>query len=114
MKLKQIVDPYRSLSGLNYDCIVPVSGARDSYFIVHLVKNKLGLNPLLVSYNKHYNTDVGARNLANLRIKFDCDIITQTIQPDTVKRITKKHYAVLEVYISIVLLVKPYSQFKLQ
>ena len=88
--LEQLVKPYKSNLGKNYDCIVPVSGARDSHFIVHLVKHKLGLNPLLVSYNKHYNTAVGARNLANLRIKFDCDIITKTVSPETVKRITRE------------------------
>jgi N-acetyl sugar amidotransferase len=48
-----------------------------------------GLNPLLVTYNKQYNTDVGVRNLANLRIRFDCDIMTQTVNPDTVKKITR-------------------------
>jgi N-acetyl sugar amidotransferase len=87
-KLKKILDEYRNTSGNNYDCIIPVSGARDSYFIVHTIKNVYGMNPLLVTYNKHYNTDVGIRNLANLRIVFDCDIMTQTINPETVKKIT--------------------------
>lgn len=87
-KLRKILDEYRNTSGNNYDCIIPVSGARDSYFIVHIIKNVYGMNPLLVTYNKHYNTDVGIRNLANLRIVFDCDIMTQTINPETVKKIT--------------------------
>ena len=72
-ELKKLVAPYRSTNGENYDCIVPVSGAHDSYYILHLVKNKLKLNPLLVTYNKYFNTPLGIRNLANLRIKFDCD-----------------------------------------
>lgn len=38
-KLQALLERYKSTSGLNYDCIVPVSGARDSYFIVHLLKN---------------------------------------------------------------------------
>lgn len=88
-KLKTIVNSYKNKSGNNYDCIVPVSGARDSYFIVHTVKNVLGMNPLLVTYNKQYNTDVGIRNLANLRIMFNCDIMTLTVNPDTVKKITR-------------------------
>ncbi|OGI11762.1 MAG: LPS biosynthesis protein [Candidatus Margulisbacteria bacterium GWF2_35_9] len=88
-KLKSILDNYKNLSGNNYDCIIPVSGARDSYFIVHTVKKLYGLNPLLVTYNKQYNTDVGIRNLANLRILFDCDIMTLTVNPETVKKITR-------------------------
>jgi N-acetyl sugar amidotransferase len=88
-KLRSIFDAYRNTSGNNYDCIIPVSGARDSYFIVHTVKNLYGMNPLLVTYNKQYNTAEGIRNLANLRIQFDCDILTLTVNPDTVKKITR-------------------------
>ncbi|HEX7887943.1 MAG TPA: N-acetyl sugar amidotransferase [Ramlibacter sp.] len=88
-KLREIVAPYRSASGRTYDCIVPVTGANDSYFIVHLVKKKLGLNPLLVTYNKYFNTPLGIRNLANLRIRFDCDILTQNVDPRSVKKITR-------------------------
>ncbi|MBK78265.1 MAG: LPS biosynthesis protein [Flavobacteriaceae bacterium] len=89
-KLEKIVKPYRSKKGENYDCIVPVTGANDSYFIVHIVKNKLGLNPLLVSYNKYFNTPLGIKNLANLRIQFNCDILYQNVNPISVKRITRK------------------------
>ena len=88
-KLAGILDGYRNKTGRNYDCVIPVSGARDSYFIVHTVKNVYGMNPLLVTYNKHYNTAVGVRNLANLRIRFNCDIMTLTVNPETVKNITR-------------------------
>jgi len=87
--LTNLVKPYRSLDTRHYDCIVPVSGAQDSYFIVHLVKERLGLNPLLVTYNKYWNTPLGIRNLANLRIRFNCDILTQNVNPLAVKKITK-------------------------
>lgn len=88
-KLRSILDSYRNKSGNNYDCIIPVSGARDSHFIVHTIKNVYGMNPLLVTYNKQYNTAVGVRNLANLRIRFNCDIMTLTVNPETVKKITR-------------------------
>lgn len=88
-KLEELVAPYRSPSGQNYDCIVPVSGARDSYYIVHLVKERLKLNPLLVTYNKYYNTPLSVWNLANLRIRFDCDILVQNVNPLSVKNITR-------------------------
>lgn len=88
-RLESLVAPYRSRSGDTYDCIVPVSGAGDSHYIVHLVKQRLGLNPLLVTYNKYFNTSLGIRNLANLRIRFDCDLIQQNVNPHAVKKITR-------------------------
>jgi N-acetyl sugar amidotransferase len=87
--LKRLVKPYRSNNPFCYDCIVPVTGAYDSYFIVHTVKNRLKLNPLLVTYNKYFNTPLGIRNLANLRIKFNCDILIQNVNPSSVRQITK-------------------------
>lgn len=88
-KLLDLVKPYRVASSTTYDCIVPVTGAHDSHWIVHLVKERLGLNPLLVTYNKYFNTPLGIRNLANLRIKFNCDILVQNVNPVSVKKITR-------------------------
>jgi N-acetyl sugar amidotransferase len=88
-RLESIVAPYRNENGSNYDCIVPVSGAHDAYYIVHLVKERLGLNPLLVTYNRYFNTPLGIRNLANLRIRLNCDILYQNVNPESVKRIVR-------------------------
>lgn len=88
-KLEALVQPYKVQSGRAYDCIVPVTGGNDSYYIVHTVKNRLGLNPLLVTYNKYFNTPLGIRNLANLRIKFNCDIVVQNVNPLAVRNITR-------------------------
>lgn len=79
----------KRVQGRGFDCIIPVSGGGDSYFIVHTVKNVLGMNPLLVHYNPHYNTKVGIRNLANLATVFDCDVVTSTLSPALLKRITR-------------------------
>ena len=88
-ELQSLVQPYRSKMKTNYDCIIPVTGGQDSYYIVHIAKNILKLNPLLVSYNKYFNTSTGIRNLANLRIKFDCDILIKNVNPKSVKKITR-------------------------
>ena len=90
-ELKIIVSKYKKNSD-NYDCIVPISGAQDSYFIIDTVKNKLNLNPLLVCYNKYFNTKLGIQNLANLRIKFNCDIIYQNVNPLKVKKIIQNTF----------------------
>ncbi len=88
-KLKDLLNSFKNRSGRNFDCVVPVSGAGDTYFIVHTLKNVYKLNPLLVCYNKQYNTKVGIRNLAYLRSVFDCDYLIKTVSPDTVKKISK-------------------------
>lgn len=87
--LDVIVDPYRNKSGRNYDCIVPVSGGGDTHFIVDTVKNTLGLRPLLVNFNHEFNTRIGIRNLANLHTVFDCDLVSSTLNPNSLKRIAR-------------------------
>lgn len=90
-QLKQIVySNAKSTRRRGFDCIVPVSGGGDSHFIVHTVKNVLGMNPLLVHYNPEYNTKVGIRNLANLATVFDCDVVTSTLSPSLLKRLTRR------------------------
>ena len=88
-KLVELVKPYKSKDSRNYDCIIPVTGAGDSFYILHNVKNKLGLNPLLVTYNRYYNTPLGIHNLATLRRNFNCDILTMNVNPISVKKIIK-------------------------
>lgn len=90
-KLQKIVDGYKRRSpGAGFDCIVPVTGDRDHYFIVDTVVNKLGLTPLLVEYNQHYNTPRGIRNMAYLRTNFDGDYMQNVISPLTIKRIARE------------------------
>lgn len=88
--LRKLLNQFRCKTRTINDCIIPVSGARDSWFIVHVIKNVYGLNPLLVTYNKHYNTDRGIRNLAYLQTVFGCDILKMTVQPQRVKRVTRE------------------------
>ena len=87
-KLKSILENYKNKNGQSYDCIIPI-GSKDSYFIVDTIKNKYGMNPLLVSYNKHYNTHVGNRNLSYIKTIFNCDTMECIVQPQKVKKITK-------------------------
>ena len=40
----------------SHDCIIPVSGGKDSHYQVWLLKEKYQMNPLLVSYNHGFNS----------------------------------------------------------
>lgn len=87
--LKGILENYKTKAGNNFDCIIPVTGGGDSYYIVHVARHVYGLNPLLVSYNHEYNTRRGIRNLGNLVSALDCDLIQQTLSPELLQRITR-------------------------
>ena len=77
--LLQDVEQYRKPSG--YECIIGVSGGKDSYYQVHFVKEVLGLRPLLVTYNGNNYLDVGWRNLMRMKDVFNVDHIV--ISPGT-------------------------------
>lgn len=57
----------------SYDCIVAVSGGKDSYFQVHYITQELGLRPLLVTYDGNNWTEPGWRNAIRMREVFDVD-----------------------------------------
>ncbi|MGF1758904.1 N-acetyl sugar amidotransferase [Photobacterium sagamiensis] len=88
-ELASLLEHYKARPGTSYDCVIPVVGSGDDFFVVDLVKNKYGLNPLLVTYNTHFSTKVGVRNLARLITELDCDHMMSTVGPDTIKEITR-------------------------
>ncbi len=75
---RELCDDYRSSSGKNYDCIIPVSGGKDSFYQVHLLKNVYKMNPLLVTYNENNETEIGKRNIQRMKDVFGCDYINVT------------------------------------
>lgn len=81
-KLRHILSKQR-VKG-DYDCIVGVSGGKDSTRQAHWVRDRLGLRPLLVccGYPPKQMTEVGADNLSNL-ISMGFDLIVSTPAPQS-------------------------------
>lgn len=71
---ERLIEEYRCPDGSKYDCLIPVSGGKDSYFQIHIIKS-YGLNPLLVTYHGNNYTQTGMKNLFNMREAFGCDHI---------------------------------------
>ncbi|MEM7161449.1 MAG: N-acetyl sugar amidotransferase [Bacteroidota bacterium] len=61
--------------GKDYDCIVGVSGGRDSTYTL-LTAIKLGLRPLAVHFDNGWNTDISVSNIKNSISKFDVTLHT--------------------------------------
>lgn len=55
---------YRSADG-RPDCIVPVSGGKDSSYVAYMMKHELGMHPLCVNVAPPLEFEVGRKNLEN-------------------------------------------------
>lgn len=65
-ELREITDRYRSKDGSSWDCIVPVSGGKDStYQVIRMLQ--LGLNPLCVTATTCHLSEIGRKNITNLK-----------------------------------------------
>ncbi|MBC2655749.1 N-acetyl sugar amidotransferase [Pseudomonas sp. MSSRFD41] len=65
-ELLVILDKYKNKTGDNWDCIVPVSGGKDStYQVIRMLQ--LGLNPLCVTSTTCDLSDIGRKNIENLK-----------------------------------------------
>lgn len=86
-ELTQLLDRYRSKDGSNYDCIVPVSGGKDSHFqVIRMLE--LGMNPLCVTATTDKLSDIGRRNIENLK-NLGVDYIEITVNPVVRRRINR-------------------------
>lgn len=88
-QLKALANKYRRNDGY-YDCIIPISGGKDSHFQVYVMKKILGMNPLLISVNDPFTkTKAGIHNQNNIKKAFGCDMISLDINPILVKSMMK-------------------------
>lgn len=60
-KLRDLCNKHRKSDG-SYDCIVPGSGGKDSFFASHILKTRYGMHPLTVTWAPHIYTEWGWRN----------------------------------------------------
>ena len=77
----------------NYDCIIGVSGGKDSTRQALFVRDKLKLNPLLVclSYPPNQVTERGVNNISNLiSLGFDLEVVSPAAQ--TWQKLKKKSF----------------------
>ena len=71
-----------------YDCVIPVSGGKDSFFQAHIIK-ELGYNALLVTYNGNNYSETGLKNVETMREVFGFDHIFFTPAVKTLKKLNR-------------------------
>ena len=89
IELRKLCDKYRKNDG-SYDCIIPVSGGKDSCFLVHTLVKEMDMHPLLITVTDSFtHTKAGIHNLRNLIETFKLNHYQYTINHDLFKRATK-------------------------
>ena len=87
-ELEKILEKYRNKDGKRYDCIIPVSGGKDSHYQTYVIKKEFGLNPLLVNFHPFDFTEVGRKNIENIKT-LGVDCVEFTPNPIIYKKLAK-------------------------
>jgi N-acetyl sugar amidotransferase len=88
--LRKILEEAKQKAGDNYDCIIPVSGGKDSAYQVYLLTQVYGMKPLAVTFNHNWQSKTGWYNLQNMLESFNIDHIMLTPNRDFVNKIAKR------------------------
>ncbi|MBE6085650.1 MAG: N-acetyl sugar amidotransferase [Selenomonas ruminantium] len=76
-ELKALCDKYRRKQPGQYDCIIAVSGGKDSHYQVHIMKEVMKMNPLLITVEDFFTmTEAGKHNVKNISEAFGCNMIS--------------------------------------
>lgn len=79
-ELVEVLEKYRRPEGNNWDCIVPVSGGKDStYQVIRILQ--LGLNPLCVTSTTCDLSEIGRKNIENLK-RLGVDYVEMSPNPN--------------------------------
>ena len=89
-KLRSILNSAKENASDNYDCIIPISGGKDSIFQLHVLVKIYHMKPLAVTFSHNWFSKTGVYNLLNTLEKFNVDHIMFTPNRDLVNRIAKK------------------------
>ncbi len=89
-QLRKILEDAKSKSGTNYDCVLPISGGKDSFFQAHVLVKVYGLKPLAVTFNQNWVSETGFYNLQRCLEVFDLDHLQFTPARGLVNRLARK------------------------
>ena len=87
-EMEKILDKYKNKDGNSYDCIIPISGGKDSHYLAYVIIKEFGLKPLLVNFHPLDQTAIGRENLENLK-SLGADCIEFTPNPLVYKKLAK-------------------------
>jgi N-acetyl sugar amidotransferase len=89
-QLRSILDDAKAKAGNGYDCVLPISGGKDSFFQAHVLTKVYGLKPLAVTFNQNWVSETGFYNLQRCLEVFDLDHLQFTPARGLVNKLARK------------------------
>ena len=90
-EFESILEKYRNPKGDWWDCVIPVSGGKDSCFQAYTMKHEFGMNPLCVNFVPCEMTDLGLKNILFLR-DLGFDMIQVGANREVYRRMARKGF----------------------
>ena len=72
---EQFLQKIHSKRGEQYDCVLGISGGKDSSYVAYLAKKKLGLRTLAVSYDFPFMVDLARQNIKAVCESLDFELL---------------------------------------
>ena len=91
--LRTLLDEAKGKAGNNYDCIIPISGGKDSTFQLHVLTQVYGMKPLAVTFSHNWFSETGWYNLQNSLEQFNVDHVMFTPNRALVNKLAKHSLA---------------------
>ena len=89
-KLRAILEDAKAKADNNYDCILPISGGKDSTYQMHVLTKVYGMKPLAVTFSHNWYSETGWYNLMNALEEFDMDHIMFTPNRKLVNKLARR------------------------
>ena len=89
-RLQEIIADAKKRAGSNYDCIIPISGGKDSTFQLHVLTKLYGMKPLAVTFSHNWWSETGWYNLQNALETFNVDHMMFTPNRALINKIAKR------------------------
>lgn len=94
-QLRTLFEHHKQRAGSNYDCIVPISGGKDSTFQLHVLTQVYGMKPLAVTFSHNWYSKTGLYNLYNSLERFGVDHIMFTPNRQVVNKLARKSLSMI-------------------
>jgi N-acetyl sugar amidotransferase len=88
-KFERLLESILRNNTSDYDCVIPVSGGKDSYFQAHMMTKEYGLRALLVTYHGNNYLPEGDYNRDRMKEVFDADHLVFSPPVDVLKKLNR-------------------------